>query len=105
VLRVNAAGILGKTGSPELADMLPSGLARDRSMRLRYLTAVRIRVGDRPDQLARELTNPRDCGARWCAAHLLANSGHTEPYPVGSWSAPAMVEASHGEEVTWAAVK
>jgi hypothetical protein len=26
VLRVNAAGILGKTGSPELADMFPSGL-------------------------------------------------------------------------------
>lgn len=77
VLRVNAAGILAKTGSPELADGVALGLARDQSMRDRYLTAVRARVGDRPDRLARELSNPRDSGARWCAAHLLARSGHT----------------------------
>lgn len=38
VLRVNAAGILAKTGSPELADGVALGLARDQSMRDRYLT-------------------------------------------------------------------
>lgn len=77
VLRVNAAGILAKTGSPELADGVALGLARDQPMRDRYLGAVRARVGDQPDRLAQELTNPRDSGARWCAAHLLARSGHT----------------------------
>jgi transcriptional regulator with XRE-family HTH domain len=73
ILRVNAAGILAKTGSPELADDVALALGRDAQMRHLYLTAVRQRVGDDGRALAAELTNPGDSGARWCAAWLLAD--------------------------------
>lgn len=77
VLRVNAGGILAKTQDPELADVVALALARDAEARELYLTAVRRRVGTKPAALAAELGNERDAGARWCAAHLLAGTGHT----------------------------
>ena len=42
------------------------------------MRAVRDRVGQEPRELARELTNPSDVGARWCATWLLAATGDTE---------------------------
>jgi transcriptional regulator with XRE-family HTH domain len=78
VLRVNAAGILAKTGSPALWDEVAGALARDESVRMLYLKAVRARVGQNPRELARELTNQSDVGARWCATWLLAANGDTE---------------------------
>lgn len=77
VLRVNAAGILAKTGNLDLADDVAVALDRDGGMRERYLEAVTTRVGRGSAALARELSNPSDSGARWCAAHLLAEHGHT----------------------------
>jgi hypothetical protein len=78
VLRVNAAGILAKTGSPALWDEVAAALARDESVRMLYLKAVRARAGQNPRELARELTNQSDAGARWCATWLLAATGDTE---------------------------
>jgi len=78
VLRVNAAGVLAKTGSPALCDEVAAALARDESVRTLYLNAVRARVGHEPRDLARELTNQSDVGARWCATWLLAAMGDTE---------------------------
>lgn len=77
-LRVNAAGILAKTGDADLADEVALALARDADARDRYLTAVQNRVGTELDVLAAELHNQRDSGARWCAAYLLAGTGHSE---------------------------
>lgn len=74
VLRVNAAGILAKTGSPELADDVALALGRDGEARDLYLQAVTARVGT--DHLTAELTNAADAGARWCAAWLLAGTEH-----------------------------
>jgi aryl-alcohol dehydrogenase-like predicted oxidoreductase len=76
VLRVNAAGILAKTGSPELADEVALALLRDTEARALYLTAVRQRVGANPAHLVAELTNPADSGARWCAAWLVSGTEH-----------------------------
>ncbi|MEU6858809.1 helix-turn-helix transcriptional regulator [Glycomyces sp. NPDC046736] len=76
-LRVNAAGILAKTRKIDLADEVALALARDTDARGLYLAAVRRRVGDDPADLAAELRNDRDSGARWCAAWLLAGSGQT----------------------------
>ena len=45
VLRVNAAGILAKTRSPDSAGLAAAALRRDRDMRVRYLRAVSVRVG------------------------------------------------------------
>lgn len=75
-LRVNSAGILAKTRNIELADEVAQVLARDQETRDLYLTAVRRRVADN-DALAAELRNENDSGARWCAAYLLAGTGHT----------------------------
>lgn len=76
-LRVNSAGILAKTGNPDLADEVALALSRDTEARDRYLAAVRSRVGTERDALAAELRNERDSGARWCAAYLLAGTGHS----------------------------
>lgn len=76
-LRVNSAGILAKTGNAELADDVALALARDDDTRDLYLAAVRNRVGTQPGDLAAELHNQRDSGARWCAAYLLAGTEHS----------------------------
>jgi hypothetical protein len=75
VLRVNAAGILAKTQSLDSAGLAAGALRRDRDMRIRYLRAVSARVGTGTRQLAAELINPADAGARWCSARLLGRDG------------------------------
>jgi transcriptional regulator with XRE-family HTH domain len=79
VLRVNAAGILGKTGSPDIADSVALSLRHDQEVRDLYLKAVRSRVGISTEALSAELVNQTDSGARWCAAYLLAQQGKTKP--------------------------
>jgi transcriptional regulator with XRE-family HTH domain len=92
VLRVNAAGILAKLPSQDSGQVVATVLQQDAEARDRYLTAVVARlfkvdwsVAERlaadptklpaPRQAARilaaETLNPRDSGARWCAASLL----------------------------------
>lgn len=88
VLRVNAAGILAKTGSPELADEVALALLRDAEARELYLTAVQRRAGTDPRHLVAELTNPADSGARWCAAWLVSGTKHSG----------AIVEAMRAEQ-------
>jgi len=78
VLRVNAAGILAKTGSPDLADDVALALFNDPEARDLYLQAVTGRVGSEPKSLAAELTNTADSGARWCAAWLLSGTRHVD---------------------------
>lgn len=75
VLRVNAAGILAKTPATDLADRVSLCLARDVAVGRRYLTAVQARIGDDIRALTAEVTNPRDIGARWCAAQVLGRVG------------------------------
>ena len=115
VLRVNSAGILAKLGETTAADAVVMNLKIDRDSRQLYLTAVLSRVlalewnqaaqfaasiertsaDTRCDLtttqlavLARELSNPRDGGARWCSAVLL---DHLQD------SGPEMVRAAlHG---------
>ncbi|MFI6326602.1 helix-turn-helix domain-containing protein [Nonomuraea sp. NPDC050556] len=77
VIRVNAAGILAKTRDPEHADLVVQALVRDRDSRELYLRAVSARVGTGLADLVRELSNPRDAGARWCSAILLSQH-HSE---------------------------
>jgi transcriptional regulator with XRE-family HTH domain len=72
VLRVNAAGILAKTPDLDAAGLAALLLRRDEGIRSRYLRAVSARVGINPAALTAELRNPRDAGARWCAAWLLS---------------------------------
>ncbi|MEV6929636.1 helix-turn-helix transcriptional regulator [Dactylosporangium sp. NPDC051485] len=90
VLRVNAAGILAKIGSPLLDAQVARHLAADAQARDLYLTAVAARVLAIPwdegrriangsqledGQLAAlgaEAGNPTDAGARWCSIVLLA---------------------------------
>jgi transcriptional regulator with XRE-family HTH domain len=74
VLRVNAAGILAKTHG-DLLDEVALALGRDDDARGRYLWALTRRVGDSVAALAGEVRNPRDAGARWCAASLLGQDG------------------------------
>lgn len=93
VLRVNAAGILAKTGAPQVADEVVAALRTDPAARHLYLTAVTHRVlampwpdaqryaaapdhsrADHTARLAAELRNPRDAGARWCSAVLLGGA-------------------------------
>lgn len=92
VLRVNAAGILAKLPSQDSGRVVATVLREDAEARDRYLTAVVARlfkvdwsVAERfaadPTRLpspchaarilAAETLNPRDAGARWCAASLL----------------------------------
>ncbi|WP_084316802.1 helix-turn-helix transcriptional regulator [Actinospica robiniae] len=92
VLRVNAAGILAKLPAQDANRAVAAVLSHDAETRDRYLTAVIARVFkvdwcaaqrlaadpagfSHPDAAARllaaEALNPRDAGARWCAANLL----------------------------------
>ncbi len=79
VLRVNAAGVLAKTGQLEFAGVPASVMTRDRDVRARYLRAMVARVGRDTGKLAAEALNPRDSGARWCAGWLLARDGSPSP--------------------------
>jgi hypothetical protein len=89
VLRVNAAGILAKTRDLDFASTVAVQLRRDPGARELYLTAVQARAGSR---LAAELRNPRDGGARWCAAWLLGRDG-------GPQARQALVSALRAEPV------
>ncbi len=75
VLRVNAAGILGKAASQDFSGMPAAVMLRDRDVRARWLRALADRVSRDPGKLAAEVLNPRDSGARWCAGWLLAQDG------------------------------
>lgn len=92
VLRVNAAGILAKLPSQDTARQVASVLVHDDEVRQLYTTAVVSRVCSADWQAATRLVrepvahpnavwaarkfaaealNPRDAGARWCAALML----------------------------------
>ena len=75
VLRVNAAGILAKTTHASTLDTVALTLSRDEQARGRYLWALTSRVGDTVPVLSKEVLNPHDSGARWCAAWLLGQDG------------------------------
>lgn len=109
VLRVNAAGVLAKVGTPDLGDAAISAIRADQDARHLYLTAVVSRVLATPwdqaghlaatvvtpgaslahalsgqevcnvERLAAELANPRDAAARWCSTVLL--HGLAKPVP------------------------
>jgi hypothetical protein len=92
ILRVNAAGILAKVGSPTMDNDVVSTLKADREARELYLTAVVSRVlgipwddacrlvisgqplGEYIEPLAIEACNPKDSGARWCSVVLLGRA-------------------------------
>jgi len=98
LLRVNAAGILAKAGSPTIDNEAVTILRADDEVRDLYLTAVIYRVLgiswdsaadmassrnplSEPTHLglfASELSNPNDSGARYCSALMLFKS-HREP--------------------------
>lgn len=93
VLRVNALGILAKIPGGDHAVPVARILADDVEARALYLTAVTARAGAIPwalaadivadptahpmrapslaNRLTHETLNPRDAGARWCAAHMI----------------------------------
>jgi transcriptional regulator with XRE-family HTH domain len=75
VLRVNAAGVLGKAASQDFAGLPAAVMIRDRDVRARWLRALVARVGRDTGQLEAEVLNPHDSGARWCAGWLLAQDG------------------------------
>lgn len=75
VLRVNAAGILAKTRQFDMLDDVALTLRRDDQTRERYVWALTARAGRSVRSLAAEVLNPRDAGARWCAAQLLSQDG------------------------------
>jgi DNA-binding XRE family transcriptional regulator len=98
LLRVNAAGILAKVGSPTIDNEAVSVLQADGEARELYLTAVLHRVLGlgwdaaaslaascsplSPDQLQPlkgELSNPDDSGARYCSVLLLSRNQRSEP--------------------------
>ncbi len=103
MLRVNAAGILAKTGSP-LVDTEAVGVLRtDGEVRELYLTAVLARVLSLSwnasaalatsaagladlyvSHLVDELNNPYDAGARWCSAVMLYRSRNDDPATVNA---------------------
>ncbi|WP_433616915.1 helix-turn-helix domain-containing protein [Dactylosporangium sp. CA-139114] len=93
VLRVSAAGILAKVGSPLLDGQVARHLVADAEVRGLYLTAVASRVfamlwdeagqivsdsaatyADRIAELSVEVANAADAGARWCSIVLLARA-------------------------------
>jgi hypothetical protein len=100
VLRVNSAGILAKLGSPNLDNHVITALRADTEARTLYLQAVASRVLAVPwneagrlvitgqslpeyvDQLAAEVRNTYDAGARWCATVLLARTRPEAPAQV-----------------------
>jgi transcriptional regulator with XRE-family HTH domain len=91
ILRVNAAGILAKVGSPTMDNDVVQLLKVDREARELYLTAVvsrvlgtlwedagRIATSGQPltndsqiEPFATEACNERDSGARWCSVVML----------------------------------
>ncbi|WP_020525208.1 helix-turn-helix domain-containing protein [Catelliglobosispora koreensis] len=97
-LRVNAAGILAKSGLQDAANAVAAHLRADAEARQLYLTAVVSRVLSAPwddaGQLARtaafdedqigavaaEVANVYDAGARWCAIYLV---GQAKPHYPG----------------------
>jgi transcriptional regulator with XRE-family HTH domain len=93
ILRVNAAGVLAKTGDLEVAGLPAVMLGRDPAVRARYLRAMVARVGHDTGLLAAEMLNPADSGARWCAAWLLARDGSAA-------SRQALAQALRTEPVT-----
>jgi transcriptional regulator with XRE-family HTH domain len=93
VLRVNAAGVLAKSGVPDFAGLPAAVMVRDREVRARYLRAVAARVGNDPGRLAAEALNPADSGARWCAGWMLARDG-------SAGSRRALTAALRNEPVT-----
>jgi len=112
ILRVNAAGILAKTGSPLVDTEALAVLRTDGDVRELYLTAVLARVLSLPwsqagdmatsglglsdadvGRLAEELRNPYDAGARWCSAVMLYRSRNGHPATVNS----ALLEALRTE--------
>lgn len=96
-LRVNAAGILAKTGARESANEVAGHLRSDADSRQLYLTAVVARVLKMPwadaghlahlpifdeaqiSTLAAEVGNHYDAGARWCSVYLLGRSKLEHP--------------------------
>jgi transcriptional regulator with XRE-family HTH domain len=93
ILRVNAAGVLAKTGSLDFAGLPAAVLGRDRDVRARYLRAMVARVGRDTERLGTEVFNPDDSGARWCAAWLLARDGSAA-------ARQALAQALRSEPVT-----
>lgn len=93
VLRVNATGILAKIAGQDEAARVVRTLEHDEETRHLYMTAVTARVAGLDwesarrlvldpqgmpkranllaSRFAREATNPRDAGARWCSAFML----------------------------------
>lgn len=103
VLRVNAAGILAKVGSPVMDNDVLCALKADREARDLYLTAVVARVLGMPwddagqvasggplrdagqiESFATEARNPADSGARWCSVVLLGRTLAEEPETVNA---------------------
>jgi DNA-binding XRE family transcriptional regulator len=103
LLRVNAVGILAKTGAAPLDTDIIGTLRGDHDVRQLYLTAVLARILDLPwdhaarlaagdddldpvqiSRVAAELSNPYDAGARWCATVLLFRSRDNAPENVAA---------------------
>lgn len=93
IVRVNAAGILGKAPAQDLTGLPATVMLRDRDVRTRWLRALVARVGTGTGQLAAEVINPADSGARWCAGWLLAQDGSEA-------SRQALARALRAERVT-----
>jgi hypothetical protein len=115
VLRVNAAGILAKVGSPALDDEVVQVLKADQEARDLYLTAVVARVLGMPwddagrlatsaqplaedgylQAFAEELTNRADSGARWCSVVMLSRTRAEAPQEVtGALTRALQIESS-----------
>lgn len=113
LLRVNAAGILAKVGSPTIDNEAVAALQADAQVRELYLTAVLHRVlgldwdtsanlaasSDPfgPDQLQllrAELSNPDDSGARYCSVLLLSRNQRSEPMVTEALLSALRLEAS-----------
>lgn len=104
ILRVNAAGILAKVGSPTIDNEAVNVLRVDAGVRDLYLTAVIHRVLGVPwdnaanmaassepvatpehlQSFAAELSNPNDSGARYCSLLMLARAQPHDPAAVNS---------------------
>ena len=93
IVRVNAAGILGKAAAPDFAGLPAAVMIRDRDVRARWLRALMGRVGTDTGKLSAEILNPADSGARWCAGWLLAQDGSPD-------ARAALTRALRNEPVT-----
>jgi transcriptional regulator with XRE-family HTH domain len=113
LLRVNAAGILAKVGSPAIDNEAISVLRADGEARELYLTAVLHRVlgldWDSSANLAAstdplspdwlrllrgELSNPNDSGARYCSVLLLVRNQRAGPEGTAALLSALRLEAS-----------